>query len=208
MTQETIPAARIAQSIYLLRGQKVMLDSHLAQLYGVTTGNLNKTVMRNRDRFPADFMFRLNADEAERLIFQIGISKDRGGRRHLPYAFTEQVREKTPHFGLVGSARCAGICLAPRARSHSSLGHRPRISGTSNPSALKARFIAVLAKYEIRPGTFGVLNRAFSARLLSGTTPGALPQAEMKRAVGAKQLRCADRTPQRGVPTSRNHRHD
>jgi uncharacterized membrane-anchored protein YjiN (DUF445 family) len=90
MKQEIIPAVRIAQSIYLLRGQKVMLDSHLAQLYGVTTGNLNKAVMRNRDRFPADFMFRRTSEEAERLIFQIGMSKERGGRRHLPYAFTEQ----------------------------------------------------------------------------------------------------------------------
>ena len=90
MSKEIIRAARIAQSIYLLRGQKVLLDSDLAQLYGVTTGNLNKAVQRNRDRFPADFMFQLTAEEAERLIFQLGISKDRGGRRHLPYGFTEQ----------------------------------------------------------------------------------------------------------------------
>src|SRR5205807_3416235 len=58
---------------------------------GVTTGNPNKAVSRNHERFPADFMFRLNREEAERLIFQFGISKSgRGGRRHLPYAFTEQ----------------------------------------------------------------------------------------------------------------------
>ena len=67
-----------------------MLDSDLAALYGVTTGNLNKAVARNRDRFPADFCFRLRRDEARRLIFQFGISNTRGGRRHLPYAFTEQ----------------------------------------------------------------------------------------------------------------------
>ena len=90
MSKEIIPAARIAQSIYLIRGQKVMLDSDLAQLYGVTTGNLNKAVNRNRGRFPSDFMFQLSAEEAERLIFQFGISKGRGGRRHLPHAFTEQ----------------------------------------------------------------------------------------------------------------------
>jgi hypothetical protein len=90
MKREIIPAGRIAQAITMVRRQKVMLDFELAQLYGVTTGNLNKAVKRNHDRFPADFMFRLNAEEAERLTFQSGISKDRGGRRHLPYVFTEQ----------------------------------------------------------------------------------------------------------------------
>jgi len=62
----------------------------LARLYGVTTVNLNKAVSRNRDRFPSDFMFQLTAEEAKDLIFQIGRSKGRGGRRHRPYAFTEQ----------------------------------------------------------------------------------------------------------------------
>ena len=88
--RELIPAGRIAQSIHLVRGQKVMLDADLAQLYGVTTGNLNKAVARNKDRFPSDFCFRLRAHEAKGLIFQFGRSNGRGGRRHLPYAFTEQ----------------------------------------------------------------------------------------------------------------------
>jgi hypothetical protein len=86
---ELIPVGRIAQSIHLLRGQKVMLDSDLAALYGVTTGNLNKAVGRNRNRFPTDFMFRLTAKEAKNLIFQFGISSW-GGRRRFPCAFTEQ----------------------------------------------------------------------------------------------------------------------
>jgi len=90
MSKEIIPIERVVQSIRLLRGQKVLLDSDLAALYGVTTGNLNKAVSRNRDRFPSDFMFQLSAEEAENLIFQIGRSKGRGGRRHRPYAFTEQ----------------------------------------------------------------------------------------------------------------------
>ena len=67
----------------------MLLDAHLAELYGVTTGNLNKAVKRNRDRFPTDFMFQLSTGEAENLIFQFGISSW-GGRRGLPYAFTEQ----------------------------------------------------------------------------------------------------------------------
>ena len=90
MKKEIIPIERIARSIRYLRGEKVLLDSDLAQLYGVTTGNLNKAVNRNRDRFPSDFMFRLTTEETEHLIFQIGRSKGRGGRRHHPYAFTEQ----------------------------------------------------------------------------------------------------------------------
>jgi hypothetical protein len=84
------PIERIELSIYLVRGQRVMLDSDLAALYGVSTGNLNKAVKRNLDHFPSDFMFQLSEAEAEGLIFQIGRSKGRGGRRHFPYAFTEQ----------------------------------------------------------------------------------------------------------------------
>jgi hypothetical protein len=85
-----IPSERIEQAIQLIRGQKVILDRDLAELYGVSTGNLNKAVKRNQDRFPADFMFQLTVEEAENLIFQSGISKGRGGTRHLPYGFTEQ----------------------------------------------------------------------------------------------------------------------
>ena len=86
-----IPVERIQRAIFLVRAEKVMLDADLAALYGVTTGNLNKAVKRNLDRFPLDFMFQLTGDEAENLRFQIGISSsDFGGRRYLPYAFTEQ----------------------------------------------------------------------------------------------------------------------
>ncbi len=90
MNKEIIPIQRIAQSILVLRGQKVMLDYDLATLYGVEARVLNQAVNRNRGRFPSDFMCQLSAEEAERLIFQFGISKGRGGRRHLPHAFTEQ----------------------------------------------------------------------------------------------------------------------
>jgi hypothetical protein len=80
----------IGESIVLIRGQRVMLDRDLAALYGVTTGNLNKAVRRNLDRFPRDLMFRLNAAEVESLIFQFGISNQRGGSRHFPFAFTQE----------------------------------------------------------------------------------------------------------------------
>ena len=79
-----IPVERIEQSILLIRGQKVMLDRDLAALYGVETKNLNKAVRRNLDRFPADFMFQLTAEEAQNLRFQIGTSSSGyGGRRYL-----------------------------------------------------------------------------------------------------------------------------
>jgi hypothetical protein len=77
--------------IYEIRGQKVMLDSDLAALYEVETFNLNKAVKRNIGRFPGDFMFQLTKDEWENLIFQNGISSSlHGGRRSMPYVFTEQ----------------------------------------------------------------------------------------------------------------------
>ncbi len=81
----------IDSRIFLVRGQKVMVDSDLADLYGIDTKVLNQAVRRNADRFPADFMFQLSVNEAEVLRCQIGTSSSRrGGRRYLPYAFTEQ----------------------------------------------------------------------------------------------------------------------
>ncbi len=85
-----IPPERIERSILLIREQKVMLDQHLAELYGVATGHLNRAVARNRDRFPVDFMFQLTQEEWDALICQTGISNQRGGRRHAPFVFTEQ----------------------------------------------------------------------------------------------------------------------
>lgn len=83
----------IQQKIHEIRGQRVILDFDLAELYQVTTGNLNKAVKRNIRRFPPDFMFQLTKDEFEEvkanLIFHFGISRW-GGTRKLPHAFTEQ----------------------------------------------------------------------------------------------------------------------
>lgn len=90
MAEENIPQANqvaIRQMIIDLRGVKVILDRDIAKLYGVTTGNLNKAVKRNIERFPERFMFQLT--EEENLLFQNGISSW-GGTRTLPYAFTEQ----------------------------------------------------------------------------------------------------------------------
>ncbi len=86
-----VPPEPIERAIFLIRGQKVMLDVDLAKLYGVTVGRLNEAVKRNSKRFPRDFMFQLSLQELRNLKSQIAISSSRwGGRRHQPYAFTEQ----------------------------------------------------------------------------------------------------------------------
>lgn len=85
-----IPLEVVERAIYVIRRQKVLLDSDLARLYGVTTGNLNKAVSRNASRFPRDFAFQLTSAEFKALMFQIGISRSgHGGRRKLPMVFTE-----------------------------------------------------------------------------------------------------------------------
>lgn len=103
MSKEIISVHQIARTIFVLRGQKVMLDVDLAQLYGVSTGHLNRAVKRNSGRFPPDFMFRSTTEEATNLRCQIGISSW-GGRRALPYAFTEQ-----------GVAMLSGVLKSERA---------------------------------------------------------------------------------------------
>jgi|SRR5438477_1175910 len=99
-TNQLVLVQRVERCILLIRGEKVMLDSDLAGLYRVSTGALNQAVRRNPERFPSDFMFQLTEQELESwrsqttassLISQSVISKGRrGGRRHVPFAFTEQ----------------------------------------------------------------------------------------------------------------------
>jgi phage regulator Rha-like protein len=84
-----ISEGRVENKIFLIRGQKVMLDSDLAELYGVPTKRLNEAIKRNIRRFPEEFMFTLTQEEAKSLRSQFATSI-RGGRRYLPYAFTEQ----------------------------------------------------------------------------------------------------------------------
>ena len=100
-----IPSEKIDSRIYLIRGGKVLLDSDLAELYGVETKALNRAVQRNLGRFPADFMFQLTEEEFDALRCQIGTSNaGRGGRRYLPHVFTEQ-----------GVAMLSGLLNSPRA---------------------------------------------------------------------------------------------
>ncbi|MHB9036138.1 MAG: ORF6N domain-containing protein [Armatimonadota bacterium] len=98
-----VPIESIAQSIQLLRGQKVILDADLARLYGVETRAFNQAVKRNISRFPSDFMFQLTSEEFDNLISQ-SVTSSWGGRRKLPYAFTEH-----------GAVMAATILSSPRA---------------------------------------------------------------------------------------------
>jgi hypothetical protein len=103
-----VPTEDITRAILVLRGHRVLLDAELAALYGVTTKRFNEQVRRNRKRFPEDFMLQLNAPEAAALRSQIATSnappRGRGGRRYLPYAFTEH-----------GAIMAATILNSPRA---------------------------------------------------------------------------------------------
>jgi hypothetical protein len=95
----------VESRILLLRQQRVILDKDLAELYGVPVKRLNEQIKRNRERFPPDFMFRLNAKEMEFLRSHFATSKSgRGGRRFLPYAFTEH-----------GAIMAATVLNSPRA---------------------------------------------------------------------------------------------
>ena len=101
-----VSVERVERTILVLRGRRVILDSDLAALYGVTVSRLNEQVKRNIERFPDDFGFQLTREEFETLRSQIAISKTerRGGRQYLPYAFTEH-----------GAVMAASVLNSPKA---------------------------------------------------------------------------------------------
>ena len=102
---QLVQPEQIEQAILLIRGQRVMLDRDLAALYGVETKHLNRAVQRNLDRFPADFTFQLTRDETEALRCQFVTSNvGRGGRRYLPFVFTQE-----------GVAMLSSVLRSPRA---------------------------------------------------------------------------------------------
>lgn len=101
---QRVGAEPIETLIRTIRGQKVILDADLAKLYGVETKTFNRAIKRNAERFPADFMFQLTAAEFKNLRYQIGTSSSHGGRRFLPYAFTEN-----------GAVMAANVLNSPEA---------------------------------------------------------------------------------------------
>lgn len=105
--ESLVVAENIETRILTIRGQKVMLDADLAELYGVETKRLNEQVRRNSERFPEDFMFQLTSEEFIHLRSQIATSNNpvgRGGRRYLPFVFTEH-----------GAIMAASVLNSPRA---------------------------------------------------------------------------------------------
>lgn len=101
----SIPIERIERTILIIRKQRIILDADLARIYGVTTARLNQQVKRNIDRFPDDFMFLLSKKEYRFLMLQFATSKkSRGGRRNLPFVFTEH-----------GAIMAANVLNSPRA---------------------------------------------------------------------------------------------
>ncbi|MBI1781438.1 MAG: ORF6N domain-containing protein [Sphingobacteriales bacterium] len=87
--QALVAEQKILNRIYVVRGEKIMLDRYLAEMYGVATRVLNQSIKRNLNRFPKDFMFQLSEKEFKNLISQ-NVTSSWGGTRKLPYAFTEQ----------------------------------------------------------------------------------------------------------------------
>jgi hypothetical protein len=103
MSEALVPQEVIENKIYLIRGQKVLIDEHLAELYGVPTKVLIQATKRNKDRFPEDFLFQLTEQETANLRSQF-VTSSYGGRRYLPYAFTEE-----------GIAMLSSVLRSPRA---------------------------------------------------------------------------------------------
>ena len=103
-----VPVEDITRAIVVLRGRKVLLDTELAALYGVTTKRFNQQIRRNQERFPLDFMFQLTEEEHEALRLRFAtsniVSSGRGGRRYRPYVFTEH-----------GAIMAATVLNSPRA---------------------------------------------------------------------------------------------
>jgi hypothetical protein len=172
---------KIAPLVHLLRHEKVILDFDLAELYGVTTGALNQAAQRNRDRFPPDFMFQITDEELEFLKSQSVIAKNaesglkypsgksngRGGRRTLPYAFTEQ-----------GVAMLSSVLRSPRAVEVNIAIMRTfvQLRRLMDSNALLAEKIEALeAKYAEHDQHFEVVFEAIK-QLISTPAP---PQREM-----------------------------
>jgi hypothetical protein len=103
MSEALVPQEVIENKIYLIRGQKVLIDEHLAELCGVPTKVLIQATKRNKDRFPEDFLFQLTEQETANLRSQF-VTSSYGGRRYLPYAFTEE-----------GIAMLSSVLRSPRA---------------------------------------------------------------------------------------------
>ena len=175
----------IGDKIYVVRGQRVMLDSDLADIYQVATGALNRAVRRNLARFPSDFVFRLSDEETESLRCQIGISKGQGGRRYLPFVFTEH-----------GAIMAATVLNSPRAVQMSVFVVRAfvRMRAALSDTAALARKLATLEReVKARLDTHDAAIVDVLRRFMEILSPPALPEPPPKPigfGVKEKSARC------------------
>jgi len=167
---------RIEEKIYEVRGQRVMLDSDLAELYGVETRALVQAVKRNTDRFPEDFMFRLSNEEVTSLRSHFVISKGKGGRRYNPYTFTDH-----------GALMLANVLKSPVAAQQSILVVRAFIRARellAEHEGLRRKLESLerrmAAKFEIHEDQLRELTIAVRRLMLP-------PPSEKKRPIGYRR---------------------
>jgi len=171
-----IPVENLDRLIYEIRGQKVMLDQDLATVYGATTKALNQAVKRNANRFPADFAFQLTHQEVASLRSQSVTSKGRGGRRYLPYAFTEH-----------GAIMAANVLNSPRATQMSVFVVRAfvKMRAVLSDSRELARKLAALEKeLKDRLGVHEAAIVTILQRVMNIIDPPALPEPPPKKGIG------------------------
>ena len=171
-----IPVENLDRLIYEIRGQKVMLDQDLATVYGATTKALNQAVKRNANRFPADFAFQLTHQEVASLRSQSVTSKGRGGRRYLPYAFTEH-----------GAIMAANVLNSPRATQMSVFVVRAfvKMRAVLSDSRELARKLAALEKeLKDRLGVHEAAIVTILQRVMNIIDPSALPEPPPKKGIG------------------------
>ena len=163
---------RVSRGIFTLRDQKVILDADLAAVYGVETGALNRAVKRNIRRFPSDFIYQLAPDEVRDLRCQIGISKGQGGRRYLPFVFTEH-----------GAIMAATVLNSPRAVQMSVFVVRAfvRMRAALSDTAALARKLATLEReVKARLDTHDAAIVDVLRRFMEILDPPALPEPPPK----------------------------
>ena len=162
LVPNTVP--RIENRIFLVRGQKVLLDDDLATLYDVEVRALNQAVKRNKRRFPSDFVFRLTARESQNLKSQfVTASSDHGGRRTVPYAFTEH-----------GAIMAASILNSPRAIEMSVFVVRAFLrlrEALTSHKALAAKFAELEQRLETHDKTIGGIIDAIRALMAPPEKP-------------------------------------
>jgi hypothetical protein len=164
MTSESALVPRIENRIFLVRGQKVLIDYDLAALYAVEVRALNQAVKRNKKRFPSDFIFQLTVKENEELKSQTVTSKSsRGGRRHLPYAFTEH-----------GAIMAASVLNSPRAVEMSVFVVRAFVrlrEALASHKALAAKFAELEQRLETHDKAIGEIIDAIRALMTPPEKP-------------------------------------